>query len=247
MTFRFRLILGAALLFLAANLFAATEERSIHKTFPLNEKGTISVKNVQGDVTIRVWEKNEVDLRVTKRGPSQNLDLVEIAIESKPDVLRVESKYPRFRENTDVTVTYELTVPARASLNEVNNVNGGIDIIGVEGEIGISTVNGPVDISGIKSGLSAETVNGTIHAKWTEFPQRGEVTMRTVNGRLGLQLPGNVNADVQASSMNGSIHTDYPITVHRGFLSHKVEGRIGQGGATIELHTINGSIDISKY
>jgi len=247
MPYRFRFSLCAALLIVAANLFAATEERTIHNNFDLNADGMISLKNVHGDITIQVWDKNEVNFRATKRGPSQNLDLVDIVIDSRPDHLRVESKYPRFHKDIDVSVTYELTVPRSASLNEVSNVNGDIEIAGVEGEIQVSTVNGSMDVSGCKSVVNAETVNGTINARWSQFPKEGEVSMNTVNGRLKLQLPGNVNADLEASSLNGSIHTDYPITVHSGFLSHKVEGTIGQGGPKIELHTINGSIDISKY
>jgi len=46
--------------------------------------------------------------------------------------------------------------------------------------------------------------------------------------------------------LNGSIHTDYPITVESGFISKKIHGRIGSGGVTINLKTVNGGIDISR-
>jgi len=246
MLYRFPFLLSLMLLVLSANVFAATEESTIHKTFSLQPGGTVSLKNVHGDVTIRGWDKNEVDLKATKRGPASNLDLVEIEMDSTPSRLAVESKYPRFHNNLDVSVTYELSVPKSALLDEISNVNGGLDISGIEGRMRINTVNGSADIAGSKSTLEAKTVNGNITAKWTEFPKEGDVQIQTINGQLKLQLPGSVNADIEASSLNGSIHTDYPITVESGFISKKLHGKIGAGGVRINLKTINGAIDISR-
>ena len=227
---------------------AATEDRTMHQSYPLNKDGFVTVKNVNGDITIRVWDKNEVDLKATKHGPSQNLDLVEIEVDSKPDRFYVESKYPRFHNNTDVSVTYELTVPRGVTLEDVSDVNGGVEISGVEGEIGVSTVNGSLEVDGSKAPVRGESVNGNVRVKWASFPQKGEISMQSVNGRLELQLPPqNVHADVRASSMNGSIHSDYPINVHDALLSHKLEGQIGNGGVSITLKTLNGSIEITKY
>jgi len=230
----------------SAYLYGATEEQTLHKTYELSRNGFITLKNVHGDVTIRAWDKNEVDLTATKRGDARELDLVEIAIDSTPEHFDVESKYPRFHNNVDVSVTYELTVPRGSTLDDVSNVNGGVDIVGIEGRIDASTVNGSVHIDGARSAVHAESVNGSVHSKWAQFPEKGEIVMESVNGRLELQLPQDVNADVQAKSLNGSIHSDYPITVHNAFLSHKLEGKIGNGGVSIELKTVNGSINIIK-
>jgi DUF4097 and DUF4098 domain-containing protein YvlB len=246
MLHRLTFLLSLMLLVLSANLFAATEERTIHKTFPLQAGGTVSLKNVNGDVTIHGWDKNEVDLKATKRGPADKLDLVEIQMDSTPQRLAVETKYPRFHNNSNVSVTYELSVPKSALLDAISNVNGGVDISEIEGRMRINTVNGSADITGSKSNIEAHTVNGNITAKWTEFPKQGEVQMQTVNGGLELHLPGSVNADIEASSLNGSIRTDYPITVESGFISRKLHGKIGAGGAAINLKTVNGTIEISR-
>jgi DUF4097 and DUF4098 domain-containing protein YvlB len=232
----------------ACSAYAATEERTMHQSYPLNKNGSVSVKNVHGDVTIQVWDKNEVDLKATKRGPSDNLDLVQIDVVATTDRFIVESKYPKFHNNVDVSVTYELTVPRGATLEDVSNVNGEVEITGVEGEIGVSTVNGSLRVDGSRAPVNAESVNGNVRVQWASFPQKGEISMHTVNGRLELRVPAqDVNADVQASSLNGSIHSDFPILVHEGFLSHKLDGRIGNGGVTITLKTVNGGINIDKY
>jgi DUF4097 and DUF4098 domain-containing protein YvlB len=247
MVYSLKFYLCIVLFFISANfVVAATEEQVIHQTFSLNEQGTVQLSNVNGDVTIRGWDKNEVDMKATKRAPADYIDLVKIEIDSTPDRLTIETKYPRGRKESNVEVIYELMVPKHAVLNAIENVNGAIEVMGVEGEIKINTVNGSAAIEGSKSTVDAETVNGRITAKWSDFPKQGDVTMRTVNGGLKLQLPDNVNADVKASSMNGSIRTDFPITVQGTFISRKLAGRIGVGGTSIDLETVNGSIDIIK-
>lgn len=246
MPYRLRFVLSFLLLFTPTLVFAAHEERVIHKTFSLNERGTVELGNVNGDVTIRGWDKNVVDMKATKKGPAENLDLVEIEIDSTPERLSIETKYPRRRKETDVSVRYELMVPKQAELNGITTVNGGIEITGVEGEIRVNTVNGSAELDGSKSSVEAASVNGNVTAKWTEFPANGNVKMQTVNGSLELQIPSNANADIEASSLNGSIHTDFPITVQGRFMSRKIAGKIGGGGTNIDLSTVNGAIDIVK-
>ncbi len=247
MVYSLKFYLCIVLLLFSANLVvAATEERITHQTFALNESGTVDLSNVNGDVTIRGWDKKEVDMTATKRAPAEYLDLIEIEIDSTPARLSIETKYPRGRKESNVSVTYELMVPKHAVLDAIHTVNGSIDISGVEGEIKINTVNGSAEIDGSKSELDAETVNGRITAKWADFPKQGDVNLRTVNGGLKLHLPDNANADVKASSMNGSIRADFPITVQGRFVSRSLSGRIGAGGTSIDLETVNGSIDIVK-
>jgi DUF4097 and DUF4098 domain-containing protein YvlB len=247
MVYQMRFVFCLALMmFLSSFISAATEERVIHQTFDLNARGTVELSNVHGDVTIRGWDKNQVDMKATKKGSSEVLDEVEIRIHNTPEYLSIETKYPKRQRNTNVSVTYELMVPKHAKLDPITNVNGGIEVTGVQGEIRINTVNGSAEMNGTTSSLEAETVNGNITAKWNEFPADGIVKMRTVNGSLELELPSNANADVEASSVNGSIRTDFPITVQGRFLSRKLEGKIGGGGSNIDLSTVNGAIDIVK-
>ena len=241
-----RSILSSVLMaLLTAHAFAATEERVIRQSYSLNPNGVIELSNVNGDITIRGWDKNEVDLKATKRGPAENLDLIEIQIDSTPERLSIETKYPRKKRDTGVSVTYELMVPKTADLDSINNVNGEVEVIGVEGKIFVDTVNGSAEVSGTRAPVHAQTVNGNITVKWNDFPDSGTVKMETVNGSLEVELPANANADVRASSLNGSVRTDFPVTVH-GWVSRKLEGRIGSGGPTIDLNTVNGAIEILK-
>ena len=69
---------------------------------------------------------------------------------------------------------------------------------------------------------------------------------RTVNGGITLTLPGVVDADLQAETVNGSVTSDFPITVTGAFNRRTLRGRIGSGGHTLTLSTVNGSIKLLK-
>ncbi len=240
------LTLCSVLLLMTSPAYPAIEERLIHQTFSLNPGGTITLSNVDGDVIIQAWTGNRVDVKATKRGEAKDLDRVEIIVNATPKHIHIETDYPRHSNNIDVSVQYELMVPENAILETIRNVNGDIDVLGVEASIKASTVNGKVKIEGSKSSVEANTVNGKVSVTWAEFPKHGRVDMSTVNGKVKLYLPEKTNATVEATSMNGSIHCDFPITVKKGFLSNKLNGTIGAGGTIIDLTTINGSIDIVK-
>src|SRR3990172_8334133 len=115
----YRIVTCLAFLLLTATIASALEERTTHQTFALNADGTVSIRNVNGDITISGWQKNQVEMKATKRGPGKNLDLVEIKIDSTPDRLEIETKYPKFHRDTDVSVEYELMVPQTATLDPV--------------------------------------------------------------------------------------------------------------------------------
>ena len=235
-----------ALLLLGSFAFGATEERVTKETFKLNEGGTVSLSNVNGDVTIRGWDKQEVDMKATKRGPASQLDEVEILIDSTPERLSINTKYPKRKKDNRVSVSYQLMVPKNSTLDAVETVNGEIEVTGVEGDIYVHTVNGSAELEGVRSSLHAETVNGNITSKWVAFPDNGKVEMETVNGSLELSIPHLSNATVNAELLNGSIQTDFPITVQGKFSSRTLSGQIGNGGTNIDLSTVNGSIDILK-
>jgi DUF4097 and DUF4098 domain-containing protein YvlB len=241
-----RIVSCFALVLLTSGLSFAEDQKTIHETYALNADGLVSIKNVNGDITIHGWQKNEVDMKAIKRGDADDFEEVEIVIHSTPERLTIETKYPKWRKDTDVSVEYELMLPQTATLEEVGNVNGGIDISSVDHTLEVQTVNGSAQIKDTKSELNAATVNGSITVNWAQFPKDGRISIQSVNGALEVYLPATANGKIDVSSVNGSIECDFPITVQGRFKHNKLSGTIGAGGLNIELTTVNGRIDISR-
>jgi hypothetical protein len=59
-------------------------------------------------------------------------------------------------------------------------------------------------------------------------------------------MPSELNADVRFSSVNGHLDTDYPVSVSGNIGSHRVEGRVGNGGRKLVLDTVNGSVRLKR-
>src|SRR5262249_11540171 len=118
--------------------------------------------------------------------------------------------------DNDVEVDFEVRVPAGVALI-ARTVNGGIEASDLHGPVDARAVNGGVELS-TTGYASAQTVNGSIVASLgtAEWPE--PVSFGTVNGEIRLTVPAGLDADIRAETMNGTIHTDFPVTA-RGRLS----------------------------
>jgi DUF4097 and DUF4098 domain-containing protein YvlB len=59
-------------------------------------------------------------------------------------------------------------------------------------------------------------------------------------------LPPSTSADVRAETVNGTIETDFALTVSGRVSRRHLSGTIGGGGRSLEMETVNGSIHLKK-
>lgn len=244
----------AAALFLTLPLAAAalqmTEDSTYTYTFSAD--GRISLENVNGDVTITGWDRDEVLIEAVKKGRSQEaLDNAEIDIDAREDAIHIETDYRRNDESRRgrdaASVDYTIHVPRGARLDEIELVNGSLTLEDVAGDVAASLVNGQVRASGLTGDAEISTVNGELEIALAEVDTDRSIDLSSVNGSLELSVPGHAGADVEASTVHGSIRNDFGLEVKRdGFVGRKLEGAIGQGGARVQLSNVNGSIDIRQ-
>ncbi len=222
----------------------ASGREEIHESYDFNPDGVISVANVNGDITLSVWNENKVDLRAIKTG--DDLDAVKIEIQSRPERLSIETVYPKWKKSNNVKVEYILKVPAGVALDMVENVNGDIGVTGVQGTMKVSTVNGSIELRDAASTVEVGTVNGSVNATFRALPATAHVSMESVNGSFKLYLPEIGGADLSAETLNGKVRTDFPIQVSGDISGRHMKGRIGSGGAQMRFETVNGSVYLLK-
>lgn len=231
-----------------------TEE--FHQTYPLAATGRVSVANINGDVHISAWDRNEVKVDAVKRAYSpQRLSEVTIEVTNTADSVMIKTKYPernvnfdlRSRENNSASVEYTLTIPRGARLDGAELVNGSLDIEGVQGDVHASLVNGQVKAGGLGGEVKLSTVNGSIEANVARLDEAKGVTLNSVNGSILLMVPSGASAQVKASTLHGAITNDFGLTVNDGqYVGHDLSGQIGSGGPRIRLNNVNGSIAIKR-
>jgi DUF4097 and DUF4098 domain-containing protein YvlB len=112
-------------------------------------------------------------------------------------------------------------------------------------DVEATTVNGGIKLS-TEGRAQAETVNGSVRARLGRADGSEPLAFRTVNGSLRVELPEGASADVDIATVNGSITTDFPLTIQGKWGPRKARGSIGGGGRALSLETVNGSIELRK-
>lgn len=237
------------------------------KTLPLKAGERFSLENVNGDITIATWKDDKVEIKAVKtaRRNKEDLDKVEIRVDESAGSVSVKAIWPKFPRRANVTVEFTVMVPEGVNLSEVETVNGGVDVTGrygraevgttngtvtvkdASGELDAGTTNGGVNVTGFEGRITADTTNGNIKLEGVTF--KDGLSAETTNGSITLAVasPETLNADLRAGVTNGHITVDFPITLQNLKQSkRRIEGKIGQGGPEISLHTTNGSINLTK-
>ncbi|MBV9959886.1 MAG: DUF4097 family beta strand repeat protein [Acidobacteria bacterium] len=227
-----------------------------HKTYPLSPNGRINLENIQGDVQVQVWDRNEVKVDAIKTAYTRELlNDAEIEIDATADSLRIHTQYPDGnltfnsegyrRYQNPASVEYTLTVPRNARLNSIELVNGNLMIEGVAGDINASSVNGHVTGRNLRGEVKLATVNGPVEATFDRLDESKAVSLGSVNGSVVLIIPSDSNAIIKAGTVSGAITNDFGLPVRRGdWVGRELYGQLGRGGSRIKLGNVNGSLNI---
>jgi Toastrack DUF4097 len=230
----------------AQALSGANVTEDFHQTVPLNATGRVSLENVNGNVEITGWDRNEVQIDAVKSArDQQRLNEARIEVEGSGDSVSIRTRYPEGQTNNEpASVHYTLHIPNKAEINKLSLVNGNLEIAQVSGEVNANLVNGKLTAHDLAGRAKFSTVNGSSNVEYRTLSNVSEVKISAVNGAINLLLPSSPNADVSASSVNGNIKTDFPMQVNSSFMSRRLTGTLGSGGTRIELSNVNGSTHI---
>lgn len=142
-------------------------------------------------------------------------------------------------------VSYEVWLPKDSNV-DAHAYNGSIALDSVRGQVRFETTNGSVHLDKMAGDVDGSTTNGSVNirlegAKWDGHGLRAETT----NGSVRLNVPDNYSAKIEASTVNGRVNVDFPITVS-GEIGKSLSFQMGSGGPIIEARTTNGSVSVSR-
>jgi DUF4097 and DUF4098 domain-containing protein YvlB len=239
--------LGVFVLILAAAwnapCFAISKE--FNQSYPLQPGGSFELQNVNGAVEVQGWDRDSVEIRAVKSAKQKESDLerVSIEIEAKPDAISVVTHYPQ-DEGVEVAVEYIVHVPRSARVEHIGTVNGTLRIAGVDAVEDLHTVNGNIEVYEGAGNVHARTTNGNVHLELARAPDNNGSTAETTNGSILLAVPADIQADLETRCLNGNFLSELPVTMEGSLRPREMHGRLGNGGAPIRLHTVNGGIRV---
>jgi len=198
-----------------------------------------------GGIRVHGWNNSDVLVKacIHASAPTEeeaNALLKEVKIARGADNLQPDGPSGSHSRHWDVS--YEIWMPNKSNI-EAHAVNGGINIESLEGQIRFHTQNGGVSLVDVAGDVDGSTQNGGLNIELKGSAWRGAgLNAETQNGAVNLRLPEGYSAPVEASTVNGGMHTDFPMQLNGKTLSFN----LGSGGGSIHARTINGGVHITK-
>lgn len=125
--------------------------------------------------------------------------------------------------------------------------DGSIEGRDLDGRVEADTGDGHVSLEGRFDGLNIKTGDGSITARAGAGSKlTSGWTIHTGDGSVDLSLPGDLQANIEASTNDGRISLGIPVTVEGTFSTSKISGKMNGGGMQLTIHTGDGSIHLSK-
>ena len=143
------------------------------------------------------------------------------------------------------SVEFNVRVPQGVRL-EVTSVNGSLQVRGATSEVVAKTVNGSVRAETEGGPVRAQTVNGSIDARMSTVGDARDLAFESVNGSVTVAMPASLGAEVEMSTVNGRVNTEFPITVSGRIDPKRLRATIGDGSRRVRLKTVNGSVNLRR-
>ena len=222
----------------------------------------LEIKGVNGWIRATAASGSEIEVTAVKRSRDDDPETVKVEVVEHDGGVTICAVYPTPRrsrhenecapgdgghmstEDNDVNVNFTVRVPAGVKFMG-HTVNGDVEADGLTADAHVGSVNGDVTVN-TRGRAEASTVNGSVTATLGKADWQGELEFSTVNGGITLYLPDNLSTEVEASTVNGDLESDFPLTLTGRFGPRRMRGTIGAGGRSLELSSVNGSIRLRK-
>jgi hypothetical protein len=128
----------------------------------------------------------------------------------------------------------------------VSTGNGDVEVRNVKDRVDVSTGNGDVDVVTVEGPVEVSSGNGNIDVRMSALRARDDMQFSTGSGDVHLTLPANYNGEIEASTGNGSMRSDFDLKIKGQLNPRRIRATIGSGGPMLRMSTGNGQFELRK-
>ncbi|MGB8951432.1 MAG: DUF4097 family beta strand repeat-containing protein [Candidatus Aminicenantales bacterium] len=231
----------------------ASGGRTFHKVVSFNPGGTLALENENGDIEIRGWDENKVEVYAGEdikapysrrfrfygvRYPSLN-----IHFDQFEDFVKIKTLSSDEAHGPGM-VHYSINVPRAVNLKEIQNRSGRISISDLYGKAVVDLEEGDVQVENFSGTLIVNLVRGSVQAELLDLRKEDMIQITTREGHITLFLQPDTNIRLEASAPRGNISSEFDSG--QALPSEKIDAQIGEGWARVSLMALNGNISLKK-
>jgi DUF4097 and DUF4098 domain-containing protein YvlB len=236
------------------------------KTYDITAEPDLRVETSDANIRIDTSEQKTIEVNVISSHYSIGSGGLQIEEHQTGDRVEINVRFPRGFHimNIGIRVDINIRMPHKGRVNlrtgdgnielanfggqmELSSGDGSETLHGVDGKLHASTGDGHITADGRFDVLDLKTGDGRLDIRAVAGSTiADEWTMRTGDGNVNLELPGNLAADLYLHTGDGHIDVNVLMTTEGRIKQNEVHGKMNGGGKLMTIHTGDGSISIRK-
>lgn len=137
-------------------------------------------------------------------------------------------------------------VEAHGDAVTASSGNGDVEVLGAGGPVDAHSGNGQIEVTTTLGPVQATSGNGNIDVEIGSLKTAENMSFRSGNGRITVTLPADYNGELESSTGNGHLISDFPLSVEGRLDRQRVRATIGKGGPRLRMSSGNGNIVLRK-
>jgi DUF4097 and DUF4098 domain-containing protein YvlB len=225
----------------------------MEQTYAVDSTARLTIRNLNGSITIRGTYTPELKLRATKKaGSAAQLQNINITVAAETGSVSIGTTVLPDKKKSPLgatgTVDYELVVPRTARIARLELEDGKVIIEGMAGEdVRANVVDGKLTIRNCCANLHVTIANGDLDLSYHHCgPQPFFAEAQVTRGNARISIPRDASFHARAQTMKGKIANDFADMVDVNSRSlQKVDLSIGSAARSeVTVHVTSGDIAI---
>ena len=186
------LVLIATVAGISSAAESSAESKDIHRTFPLDSRGHVTIDTYKGTIRVTTWDRNEIDVavRIEEDGDlfAESIKRADVHFDASASDVRITSDNPWmfFLDGFAPLYHYTIRMPRTASLR-IKDYKSDSEVSDLAADLDVNTYKGSVRLRNYAGGLTVNTFKGEIHAEFAALSASSSI--QTYKGSIDLRMP----------------------------------------------------------
>ena len=230
----------------AAGILSAADSKDIHRTFPLDSRGHVTIDTYKGSIRVSTWDRNEVDVavRIEEDGDvfAQTVKHADVASTHRLPMCGSRATINgRFSwTESRPSINYTIRMPRTASLR-IKDYKSDSEVSDLAADLDVNTYKGSLNCSNFSGGLMVNTYKGDIRAEFAAVT--APVRIDTYKGSIDLRMPRDSRFDLYTDlgRRGGDPDNDFARYVRTSNLRDRTHrSQVNGGGPEVRVRSYKG-------